>query len=118
MQMSGEGGFNAFAVFGTVLVYGVVMLIIVYKSFSLVHELPTAVLKWLGVSTNYADLGENEAQGKTLLVAGAVGTAASSAAHAALQGKNQASGSGKQQQENNGNNESKTMNDSPSRSRI
>lgn len=68
----GLGNLSQFA--GVILVYSGMQLFASYKSFSLTHELPNAILRWMGVS-DHQDLGERE--GKDLALA--IGTQAGSA---------------------------------------
>lgn len=74
--MTAAIGGSPLSFIGVVLIYGLVMLLVVYKSYSLVYELPTSILRWLGIGTHHADLGESAAEQKMLVVAGGLSSAA------------------------------------------
>jgi conjugal transfer/type IV secretion protein DotA/TraY len=63
------GNLSQFA--GVIVIYSGMQLFASYKAFSLTHELPNAILRWMGVS-DHQDLGERE--GKDLAMA--IGTGA------------------------------------------
>lgn len=65
------GNLSQFA--GVIVIYSGMQLFASYKSFSLTHELPNAILRWMGVA-DHQDLGERE--GKDLAMA--IGTGAGS----------------------------------------
>lgn len=77
--MTAAIGGSPLSFIGVVLIYGLVMLLVVYKSYSLVYELPTSILRWLGIGTHHADLGESAAEQKMMVVAGGLSTAAAGA---------------------------------------
>ena len=63
------GNLSQFA--GVIVVFSGLHLFASYKSFSLTHELPNAILRWMGV-TDHQDLGEREGKDMAL----AIGTGA------------------------------------------
>lgn len=67
-----ESGLNLLGFIGVMAVYAIVMVALVYKSFSLVHELPSAILRWMGGS-DHTDIGEGEAMRQTVAIGGFVG---------------------------------------------
>ncbi|PKM46946.1 MAG: hypothetical protein CVV05_00590 [Gammaproteobacteria bacterium HGW-Gammaproteobacteria-1] len=67
-------GVNVFSLLGDLVVYAVVNMVMVYKSFSMTYDLPQSVLRWMGVGSQFADLGEKEGQQHALMVAGIVST--------------------------------------------
>ena len=89
-----ESGFNLLGFVGVLAVYAIVMAALVYKSFSLVHELPSAILRWMGGS-DHTDIGEGEAMRQTIAIGGFVGGGTRAAlANTAGAGKKQARESG------------------------
>lgn len=72
MRNMGVGAFNLTSLLGTVVVYGIALSAIIYKAFSLTHELPNAMLRWMGVGQHHADLGEAQAMEKTNTAVGMV----------------------------------------------
>jgi len=67
-------GVNVFSLLGDLVVYAIINMVMVYKSFSLTYDLPQSVLRWMGVGSQFADLGEKEGQQHALMVAGIVST--------------------------------------------
>lgn len=59
------GNLSQFA--GAIVVFSGLHMFSAYKSFSLTHELPNAILRWMGVS-DHADLGERESKDMALAV--------------------------------------------------
>ena len=57
----GESSLLLTSLLGVLLIYGMLVLALIYKSFSLVHELPNSILQWMGVGSHFADLGERDA---------------------------------------------------------
>ena len=72
MRSMGVGSFNLTSLFGTIIVYGIALSSIIYKAFSLTHELPNAMLRWMGVGQHHADLGEAQAMEKSNAAIGVV----------------------------------------------
>ncbi|MND22417.1 hypothetical protein D3C80_127970 [compost metagenome] len=70
VEIINVGGFNITSVLGQLAVYAALMAAIISKSYALTYELPNAILKWMGVGTHHADLGEGEGQRSTMMVAG------------------------------------------------
>lgn len=67
-------GVNVFSLLGDLVVYAIINMVMVYKSFSLTYDLPQSVLRWMGVGSQFTDLGEKEGQQQALMVAGIVST--------------------------------------------
>lgn len=61
-----QDGFTGFSLVTHLLMYGIVMLVLTYKTFSLIYELQQTVLGWIGVGDSYTDFGEKEAQFKVV----------------------------------------------------
>lgn len=70
VEIINVGGFNVTSVLGHLAVYAALMAAIISKSYALTYELPNAILKWMGVGTHHADLGEGEGQRSTMMIAG------------------------------------------------
>ncbi|MCZ4337813.1 DotA/TraY family protein [Shewanella colwelliana] len=68
--LGANSGFILFKFIGQLAIYGLLMLIAIYKSYSLTWELPALVNQILNLSGGPQDMGESEAQGKTLVLAG------------------------------------------------
>lgn len=56
------------------VLYGIVMLVLVYKNYGLMYELRQVVLKWMGVDNAYTDFGEKDAQLKAVGLGAYAGT--------------------------------------------
>ncbi|GGB52757.1 hypothetical protein GCM10011607_11590 [Shewanella inventionis] len=56
--------------FGKLAIYGVLMLVAFYKSNSMTWELPSMIASMMGLNQTHRDMGEDEAQQKTLVMAG------------------------------------------------
>ncbi len=68
--LGANAGFILFKFIGQLAIYGLLMLIAIYKSYSLTWELPALVNQILNLSGGGQDLGESEAQNKTMVLAG------------------------------------------------
>jgi hypothetical protein len=73
MQDMNSGGINITSLFGMLAMWAITMIVVTYKCMSLTYELPDHVLKWMGVGSQFSDLGEREGQHQTLAIGGAVG---------------------------------------------
>ncbi len=56
------------------VLYGITMLVLVYKNYGLMYELRQVVLKWMGVDNAYTDFGEKDAQLKAVGLGAYAGT--------------------------------------------
>ncbi|WP_231365828.1 MULTISPECIES: DotA/TraY family protein [unclassified Thioalkalivibrio] len=80
-------GLNLLAFIGILVVYGILMVILIYKSYSLAFTLPKTVLSWMGVNNAMGDLGSSEDKNTILMGAGAAGAAAGGIAQQGLNKK-------------------------------
>ncbi|WP_208764225.1 DotA/TraY family protein [Shewanella aestuarii] len=55
---------------GKLAIYGLLMLVAFYKSNSMTWELPSMIASMMGLNQTHRDMGEDEAQQKTLVMAG------------------------------------------------
>lgn len=55
-------GFTGAGLLNQLVLYGIMMLVVTYKTFALIYELQQSVLSWIGVSEAYTDFGESQAQ--------------------------------------------------------
>jgi conjugal transfer/type IV secretion protein DotA/TraY len=83
----GDSAFMLTSLLGVILIYGMLVLALIYKSFSLVHELPNSILQWMGVGSHFANLGEKDAMNSIgAMKSEGVGVLAAMAAQNQLQG--------------------------------
>jgi len=73
LQDMNSGGINFTSLFGMLTMWAIVMIIVTYKCMSLTYELPDHVLKWMGVGSQFSDLGEKEGMERGLVMGGVVG---------------------------------------------
>lgn len=62
VQISNDGLLSPTGLLNYFLLYGIMMLLLVYKNFALIYELPQVVLGWMGVDKAYTDFGEQQGQ--------------------------------------------------------
>lgn len=74
MQDMNAGGINITSLFGQLTMWAIVMITVTYKCMSLTYELPEHVLKWMGVGSQFSDLGERQGLEKGLVMGGMVGS--------------------------------------------
>jgi len=68
--ISSNGALGFVSGVGKLAVYGLLMLVAFYKSNSMTWELPSMVASMMGLNQTHRDMGEDEAQQKTLIMAG------------------------------------------------
>jgi conjugal transfer/type IV secretion protein DotA/TraY len=68
------GGASLYSGIGKLAIYGLLMLVAFYKSNSMTWELPSMIASFMGLNQTHQDMGENEAQQKTLVMAGMIST--------------------------------------------
>ena len=72
IQDMNNDGANIFSMFGTLTLYAIIHMVMVYKAFSMTYELPQSVLRWMGVGSHFSDLGERDTKQEAMMVAGVV----------------------------------------------
>ncbi|MBO1897699.1 DotA/TraY family protein [Shewanella sp. BF02_Schw] len=68
--ISSNQGLGFMTGFGKLAIYGLLMLVAFYKSNSMTWELPSMIASMMGLNQTHRDMGEDEAQQKTLVMAG------------------------------------------------